>query len=175
MHRNKTSKNVYDGKNISVNIHNVSFRGKKFQREIIEQRSAAAVLAFEKNNVLLLKQHRFPTGFALEIPAGTIEENENPRICAIREFTEETGYKPKKIKHLIDYYPFLGYNTQKIHCYVAQEIEKVGKMKLEEDEFISLVKMDFQKLLKMITAKKIIDSKTICAAMTYAKINSVKF
>ena len=132
---------VYNGKNISVNMYDILFRNKKFQREIIEQRSASAVLAFEGNNVLLVKQHRFPHGFVLEIPAGTLDKNENPKVCAIREFIEETGYKPKKIKHLIDYYPFIGYNTQKIHCYVAQEIEKISERKLEYDEFITLVKI----------------------------------
>ena len=167
-------KKVYDGKNISVNIHNVSFRKKKFKREIIEQKSASAVLAFDgKGNVLLVKQHRFPHGFVFEIPAGTLDKNEKPRVGAIREFIEETGYKPKKLKHLIDYYPFLGYNTQKIHCYVAQDIEKVSEMKLEYDEFLTLVKINFKKLLKMIMSGKIVDSKTICAALTYANSKKV--
>jgi len=167
-------KKVYDGKNISVNIHNVSFRKKKFKREIIEQKSASAVLAFDgKGNVLLVKQHRFPHGFVFEIPAGTLDKNEKPRVGAIREFIEETGYKPKKLKHLINYYPIIGYNTQKIHCYVAQDIEKVSEMKLEYDEFLTLVKMNFKKLLKMIMSGKIVDSKTICAALTYANSKKV--
>ena len=170
----QNKKKVYDGKNISVNIHNVSFRKKKFKREIIEQKSASAVLAFDgKGNVLLVKQHRFPHGFVFEIPAGTLDKNEKPRVGAIREFIEETGYKPKKLKHLIDYYPFLGYNTQKIHCYVAQDIEKVSEMKLEYDEFLTLVKINFKKLLKMIMSGKIVDSKTICAALTYANSKKV--
>ena len=167
-------KKVYDGKNISVNIHNVSFRKKKFKREIIEQKSASAVLAFDgKGNVLLVRQHRFPHGFVFEIPAGTLEKNEKPRVGAIREFIEETGYKPKKLKHLINYYPIIGYNTQKIHCYVAQDIEKVSEMKLEYDEFLTLVKINFKKLLKMIMSGKIVDSKTICAALTYANSKKV--
>ena len=170
----QNKKKVYDGKNISVNIHNVSFRKKKFKREIIEQKSASAVLAFDgKGNVLLVKQHRFPHGFVFEIPAGTLDKNEKPRVGAIREFIEETGYKPKKLKHLIDYYPVIGYNTQKIHCYVAQDIEKVSEMKLEYDEFLTLVKMNFKKLLKMIMSGKIVDSKTICAALTYANSKKV--
>ena len=172
--KKSNKKKVYDGKNISVNIHNVSFRKKKFKREIIEQKSASAVLAFDgKGNVLLVKQHRFPHGFVFEIPAGTLDKNENPRVGAIREFIEETGYKPKKLKHLINYYPFIGYNTQKIHCYVAQDIEKVSEIKLEYDEFLTLVKMDFKKLLKMIVSGKIVDSKTICAALTYANSKKV--
>jgi len=166
-------KKVYDGKNISVNIFDISIDNKKFQREIIEQKSASAVLAFEGTKVILVKQHRFPHGYVLEIPAGTLNKNENPRTCAIRELIEETGYKPKKIKHLIDYYPNVGYNTQFIHCYVAQEIEKISEIKLESDEFFTLVKIDFKKLLNMIASGKIIDSKTICAALTYAKFNSI--
>ena len=118
-----------------------------------------------------MKQHRFPHGYVLEIPAGTLKKNEKPRACAIRELIEETGYKPKKLKHLINYYPNVGYNTQFIHCYVASDIKKISKIILEDDEFISLVKIDFKKLLKMIVNKKIIDSKTICAALTYAKLN----
>ena len=167
-------KKVYDGKNIIVNIFDVSIKNRKFQREIIEQKNASAVLAFDgKGNVLLVKQHRFPHGFVFEIPAGTLDKNEKPRVGAIREFIEETGYKPKKLKHLIDYYPFIGYNTQKIHCYVAQDIEKVSEMKLEYDEFLTLVKINFKKLLKMIMSGKIVDSKTICAALTYANSKKV--
>ena len=166
-------KKVYDGKNISVNIFDISIDNKKFQREIIEQKSASAVLAFEGTKVILVKQNRFPHGYVLEIPAGTLNKNENPRACAIRELIEETGYKPKKLKHLIDYYPNVGYNTQFIHCYVAQEIEKISEIKLESDEFFTLVKIDFKKLLNMIVSGKIIDSKTICAALTYAKLNSI--
>ena len=165
-------KKVYDGKNISVNIFDISIDNKKFQREIIEQKSASAVLAFEGTKVILVKQHRFPHGYVLEIPAGTLNKNENPRTCAIRELIEETGYKPKKLKHLIDYYPNVGYSTQFIHCYVAQEVEKISKIKLEADEFFTIVKIDFKKLLNMIVSGKIIDSKTICAALTYAKLNS---
>ena len=166
-------KKVYDGKNISVNIFDVSIKNRKFQREIIEQKNASAVLAFEGTKVILVKQHRFPSGYVLEIPAGTLNKNESPRSCAIRELIEETGYKPKKLKQLIDYYPFIGYNTQKIHCYVTQDIEKVSEMKLEYDEFLTLVKMDFKKLLKMIMSGKIVDSKTICAALTYANSKKV--
>ncbi|NWK01775.1 NUDIX hydrolase [Marine Group I thaumarchaeote] len=166
-------KKVYDGKNFSVNVFDVSIENRKFQREIIEQKSASAVLAFEGTKVILVKQNRFPHGYVLEIPAGTLNKNENPRACAIRELIEETGYKPKKLKHLINYYPNVGYNTQFIHCYVAQEIEKISEIKLEPDEFFTLVKIDFKKLLNMIVSGKIIDSKTICAALTYAKLNSI--
>lgn len=36
------------------------------------------------------------------------------------------------------------------------------------EESVTVVKMDFKKLLKMIKDSKILGSKTICAALTYA-------
>jgi len=116
----------------------------------------------------LVKQHRFPHGFVLEIPAGTLERGETPRQCAFRELKEETGYEAQKMTPLVKYYPSIGYNTEVIHCFLASRIEKNSNLKLDEDEIISVVKIDLRKLLKMILSGKIIDSKTICAVLTYA-------
>ena len=69
---------------------------------------------------------------------------------------------------LMTYYPSIGYSTEIIHCYIASGIKKVSDLNLEQDEIISVVKIDFKKLLKMILDGKIIDSKTICAVLTYA-------
>ncbi|MGI0094087.1 MAG: NUDIX hydrolase, partial [Nitrosotalea sp.] len=113
-------------------------------------------------------QHRFPHGYVLEIPAGTLEKEEKPLKCAHRELREETGYTAKKMTPLIKYYPSIGYNTEIIHCYVASGIKKAGDLQLDQDEIMSVVKIDFNKVLKMITSGKITDSKTICAVLTFA-------
>ncbi len=127
------------------------------------------MLAFdEKNKVILVKQHRFPHGYVLEIPAGTLEKREEPIKCAFRELEEETGYRAKKMTPLITYYPSIGYNTEKIHCFLATGLKKIAGLKLDDDEILSVVKMDMQKLLRMIKSGKIEDSKTICAVLAYA-------
>ena len=71
------------------------------------------------------------------------------------------------MKHLITYYPSVGYNTEAIHCFVASGLTRV-KMKLDTDEFLTVKKMELSRLTKMIKSGKIIDSKTICAVMVYA-------
>ena len=98
---------------------------------------------------------------------GQIEKGESPKACALREIQEETGYKAKRMSHLVTYYPSIGYNTEAIHCFVASGLTRVKK-KLDTDEFITVKKMELPKLLRMIKAGKIIDSKTICAVMIYA-------
>jgi ADP-ribose pyrophosphatase len=161
-------KKIFEGKVLSLSLYDITLNGRKVKREVVEHRGAAAILAFEGNKIILVKQHRFPLGYVLEIPAGTLEKGENPRACAFREIQEETGYKAKKMTHFLTYYPSVGYNTEAIHCFVATGLTKVGDLKLDYDEVMSVVKMDFSKLISMIKAGKIIDSKTICAALTYA-------
>ena len=161
-------KTVYKGKPVSVDVYNLTVEGRKVRREIIQHPGAAAILAFDENGkVILVKQHRFPHGYILEIPAGTLEKGESPKHCALREIQEETGYKAKGMAHLITYYPSVGYNMEAIHCFVASGLTPV-KMKLDTDEFLTVKKMELSRLIKMIKSGKIIDSKTICAVMVYA-------
>ena len=161
-------KRIYDGKIVQLDTYNLTIEGRKVRREIIKHPGAAAILAFdEKGKIILVRQHRFPLGYILEIPAGTLEKGESPKRCALREIQEETGYKAKKMTHLITYYPSVGYNTEEIHCFVASGLTQVKK-KLDTDEFITVKKMELPRLIKMIKSGKVIDSKTICAVMVYA-------
>jgi len=162
-------KKIFEGKILGLSVYDGVIEGRKVKREMIEHRGAAAMLAFDENEkVILVKQHRYPHGYVLEIPAGTLEKGEKPEKCAFRELEEETGYKAKKMAPLITFYPSIGYNTEVIHCFVASNLKKVSDLSLDEDEILSVVKVDFKKLLEMIKTGKIQDSKTICAVLTYA-------
>ena len=54
---------------------------------------------------------------------------------------------------------------------MAKGVKKVTGQALDEDEIMSVVRMDLKKLIGMIKSGKIIDSKTICAVLTYAAKN----
>ena len=167
-------KKIYDGVIFNLSVYDGKIEDRKVKREIIEHPGASSMLAFdEKNKVILVRQHRFPHGYVLEIPAGTLEKKEKPVDCAFRELEEETGYRAKKMTPLITYYPSIGYNSEKIYCFVASGLKKVPGLKLDDDEILSVVKMDMQKLLKMIKSGKIQDSKTICAILAYNAKNKL--
>ena len=160
---------IYEGKILGLSVYDGKIEGRKVKREYIKHRGAAAMLAIDdEEKVILVKQHRFPHGYVLEIPAGTLEKKEEPKKCAFRELEEETGYRAKKMTPLITYYPSIGYNAEIIHCFVASGLKKISDLKLDEDEILSVVKIDFKKVLSMIKTGKIQDSKTICAILTYA-------
>ena len=162
-------KKIYNGKILGLSVYEGKLKGRNVKREMIEHRGAAAMLAFDEDKkVILVKQHRYLRGYVLEIPAGTLEKGEKPIKCAFRELEEETGYSAKKMTPLITYYPSIGYNTEVIHCFVASGVKKSSELKLDDDEILSVVKVDLKKLLRMIKTGKIQDSKTICAVLTYA-------
>ena len=59
-------KTIYDGKILGLSLYDITVRGRRMKREIIEHRGAAAILAFdEKGKVILVKQHRFGHGYVL--------------------------------------------------------------------------------------------------------------
>ena len=160
---------IYDGKYVHLDVYSLTIGGRKVKREIVEHPDGAAILAFdEKGKIILVKQHRFGHGYILEIPAGTLEKGEKPIDTAYREIVEETGYEAKKMTKLISFFPSVGYNTEEIHIFVASGLKKKFELDLDNDEFISVVKMDLKKLVSMIKAGKIADSKTVCAVMVYA-------
>ena len=163
----KTKK--YKGKNINIALYETKLNGTRISQEIVEQGNVVAILAIDDDDeAILVNEFRYPVGYVLEIPAGTVDKGETPLKCAKRELLEETGYKAKRIEHLIRFFPKLGYNTQIIDCYVATELEKISEPNLDEDELITVKKIKFRKLLNMINNGKIYGSYTICAVMIYA-------
>ena len=94
-------KKIYEGKILGLSVYDGKIEGRKVKREMIEHRGAAAMLAFdEEKKIILVKQHRFPHGYVLEIPAGTLEKQEEPLKCAFRELEEETGVKDVYLEQL---------------------------------------------------------------------------
>ncbi len=162
----------FRGRILGLSVYEGEIEGRRVTREIIEHPGAAAILALDPDGmVIMVNQHRFPRGRVLEIPAGTLEEGESPRDCALRELTEETGYMAGSMKPLLSYYPSIGYNTEVIHCFVASSLKKT-QSNPDEDEIISVERYTIPDLLEMIRAGRIQDSKTICALLTYTAYQS---
>jgi ADP-ribose pyrophosphatase len=136
------------------------------QREYLKHPGAAAVVPFiDKKNIILVRQYRYPINqITYEIPAGKIEKNEKPIECVMRELEEETGYKSKKIKNLLSFYPTTAFSTEVIYIFVAFDLKK-GKENQDKDELISRETISFIDANKMIRAGKIKDSKTIIALL----------
>lgn len=157
---------IYMGKKVKLKRLNLVIRGSKTFHEIIDFGESVAILAFlDDKTVLLEKQFRGPLrDWLFEIPAGRIESNETPEDAARRELIEETGYSPMKLEYLGSFYLTPGYSNEKIHLFVARDLEYKGQ-KLEEHEAINIVKIPYEELLTKILLGEINDAKTALAVM----------
>jgi 8-oxo-dGTP pyrophosphatase MutT (NUDIX family) len=65
--------------------------GRETKFEIIEHSGSVVIIPIDENgNVLLVRQYRHATGQdLLELPAGTLDDNEVPEACAAREIRSQ--------------------------------------------------------------------------------------
>ncbi len=162
---------IYKGKIITVKKENLLLpNGKVALREFVHHKSAVAILGIINDEVLLVKQYRTGSkSYMIEIPAGLIEEGENPIDCAVREFQEETGYMPKDIKFLGKYFLSPGYCDEVIYLYYSDNLVP-SKLPQDEDEFIEIIKLRTQKIKEFIQDSInncFMDAKTILSLSLY--------
>jgi ADP-ribose pyrophosphatase len=159
---------LHKGRHFNFKIDEVELpHGRITTRDIVEHPGAVAIIPIIGNDLLLVRQYRYAANETLlEIPAGTMEINEEPLTCAIRELQEETGYAANKWDSLFSCYMAPGYSNEIIYFFVASDLIKVGK-NLDEDEDISVESYSFAEVLKMIYSNEIRDAKTISGVLRY--------
>ncbi len=107
------------------------------------------------NNVLLVKQYRPATDkFMTDIPGGGMEDGENSKQTAKREFLEETGYEITKLRKLTTFYFDSGRSDKYSTIYVGQAINK-KRLFENENEQLKRFEISYNKLLKAIKLGKI--------------------
>ena len=107
--------------------------------DVIRHPGAAAIVAITDDGcILFIEQYRHAVGgFIWEIPAGTLDPNEDETACAERELIEETGYKARKIEKLGVITPLPAYSDERIHIYLATSLTRAVQ-NLDEDELLSV-------------------------------------
>lgn len=158
--------NLFTGKIFKVE------RWKKgdLERDIVVHGGAVAIILNINHNIVLVDQYRM--AFAcnlLEIPAGTIEPNEDPKDCIQREVLEEVGINLElnQIYDLGQICTSPGFVTEGIRLYYAELFESVKfNPQRSEDEHINIVLVPINKVEKII-GDKIFDAKTIVAWYRY--------
>lgn len=156
------NKQIYKGKIFNLSLATVREENITYEREIVSHNGSAVIVpVFADKTVALVRQYRHAAGkYLLEIPAGSLETGEDPRLGAERELEEEIGVAAGKIEKLTEFYVSPGFLTEKMHVFLATELTEVGQ-KLEEDELLSIERHDFPTLFQMISRGELEDAKTM--------------
>jgi ADP-ribose diphosphatase len=156
------ARTVYDGELVDVTLE----RWGDHEREIVEHPGAVAIVAVDGDDrVALVRQLREPARKELlELPAGTLEEGEEPLATAKRELEEETGLTGGSWRELAAFYTTPGFCRERMHLFAAEDVEP-GEARQEADESIELVTVPVAELRERV--RQLEDAKTIAGLLLY--------
>ncbi|WED24971.1 NUDIX hydrolase [Vibrio sp. JC009] len=144
---------------------------KEITHTSITHPGAAVILPItEDGRILVTHQYRPSINrWIIELPAGTVENGEEPLLCAQRELEEETGYSATNFVPLGELTPLAGFCDEIQFLYIATGLEKTQRLECDPDEVIETKVYSLQELENLILENIITDSKTI-AALFRAKL-----
>jgi ADP-ribose pyrophosphatase len=149
--------------------------GKPSERDVIRHNGSVVILAVDKSKnkkdpwIVMEHQYRHAAKqYLWELPAGKLEQDEDPLAGAKRELEEETGYRAKKWKPLVEYYGSPGFLGESMKVFLAEGLV-AGDAHPEDDEDIDFRLVKLSEIVEMIEKGGIKDGKTLCSVLLYAR------
>jgi len=166
-----STEDVYSGKflNLKKDIVQLPDGNTTFREYLIHPGAVAIMPVLSDGRILLERQFRYPVDAAMiEIPAGKLDQGEDPLLCAQRELLEETGYSAKSWGFLGRIHPVISYSTEIIDIYLAKDLT-LGERALDDGEFLDVFAATLDEMHEWIANGAITDVKTIISVYHLAR------
>jgi GDP-mannose pyrophosphatase NudK len=154
------------------------------EREAYDRGNGACILLYnkERGTIVLTRQFRLPAfvnghadGMLLELPAGLLD-HDDPATAIRREVEEETGYRIRDVKEVLQAYMSPGSVTERLHFFTAEYSAanrvSAGGGHEGEGEDIEVIEVTLTDALAMIERGEIADAKTIMLVY-YARVKAL--
>jgi ADP-ribose pyrophosphatase len=134
------------------------------EREIVSHPGSVAIVAVDaEDRVLLVRQRREAArAELLELPAGTLEDGEEPLACAQRELAEETGLRGGRWRELASVWTSPGFLRERLTIFLCEQADE-GDPAAEDDEDLELVRVPVAELAARVAALE--DAKTLAGLL----------
>jgi ADP-ribose pyrophosphatase len=152
---------VYAGSFIRLDVERFRYPdGTEVQREVVHHPGAVGMVVHDDEHLWLVRQPREAVGDpdSLELPAGKLDEGEEPLATARRELAEEIGKAAARWELLTSYYSSVGVMDEEVWVYLGTDLSDAAAQAPEEER-IEIVRWPLADLDGALAATK--DAKTI--------------
>ncbi len=119
----------------------------------------------ERGRVWFVRQYRHAVRESLlELPAGTLAENEPPELCAARELREEIGMAAGDLLKIGEFFLAPGYSSEHMHVYLATRL-RADPMQHDTEEFLAVEPIPIERAFVMAEDGRIRDAKSLTALL----------
>lgn len=134
--------------------------------DLVNHKSAVTIVPIDgAGNILFVRQYRVgPDRELLELPAGVLNEGEDPGETAAREVREEIGMAAGNMRALGSFFMSPGYSSEYMHIFLATDLYS-APLEQDDDEFLQLEIIPATKALQMARSGEIQDGKTLAALL----------
>jgi len=132
-----------------------------------ESRGFCVVFAMTaRGDVLLVRQYKHGAGTVLvELPAGMIDEGEEPEACAVRELAEETGYAGDAPQHVRTFLVDPTNANGRFHLFVVRNAEPRAQTAFDVTEDIALDRASLPEVRAMALDGRIAGGSQVAAVL----------
>ena len=152
---------AYEGKHIDIVIED--------GKEVVVHGPAVAIVAIDNDDTVTFVRQQRPGahGKLLEIPAGNVDDGEEPLATAQRELREETGLRGGEWVEVARVYSSPGFCDERVHLFLARGVTH-GEASPEGSEDIELVRIPVSEIETLIA--EVEDAKTLAALLLYLRL-----
>jgi ADP-ribose pyrophosphatase len=163
----ESSTRSFKGRIFTVTVDRVTLpNGRSVTMDIVRHPGSVVLLPMQDDGrIVLIHQYRYALDrWIWELPAGSLEEGEDPVVAAARECEEEIGLVPTSVEFAGAWYPTPGFCTEVMHYYRLGGLHVPDpdgpQAEKDEDEDIRVQVFTLGEARAMIGRGDIIDLKT---------------
>jgi ADP-ribose pyrophosphatase len=158
---------VFRGRVFGVTVDRVTLpHGREATLDIVRHRGSVVLIPMQdETHVVLIRQYRYAIDrWIWELPAGSLDEGEDPLTAAARECEEEIGLVPDRVEFMGAWYPTPGFCTEVMNYYRLSGLHAPDpsgpQAHKDEDEDIRVRVFTLDEAREMVSRGSIIDLKT---------------